>query len=93
MRQRTRNEIRCFCRTQPLLGVYGIDERGKIYVHVKVYKNRRIYGEILVTKGDIQLRCRECLRWYRVEIQDGTPNLEETTEPHSIADEADRHHD
>lgn len=81
----TRNEIRCFCRRQPLLAVFGL-ENGKPYVHVKVYKNRRIYGEILVTEGDIQLRCRECLRWYRVRIVGNKPKLTETSEPDSITD-------
>lgn len=81
-----RNEIRCFCARQPLLAIYGID-KGKPYVHVKVYKNRRIYGEILVTKGDIQLRCRECLRWYTIEIINERPKLIETSEPVSVADD------
>lgn len=84
----TRNQIRCYCRRQPLLAVYGL-RHGKPYVHVKVYKNRRIFGEVLVTKGDIQLRCRECLRWYRIEISEGQPKLVETEHPESISEDSD----
>lgn len=88
MRQVTRHDLRCFCRRQPLLAVYGIDERGKSYIHIKVYKNRRIFGEILITTGDAQIRCRECLRWYRVEIGSSeSAKLIESTEPKSINEE------
>lgn len=90
MRQQTRNELRCFCRRQPLLATYGLDERRKIYVHIKIYKNRRIYGEIIVEEGSkIKLRCRECLRWYTVIIRSsGAPQLVETSAPESFAGEA-----
>lgn len=87
MKQSTHNEIRCFCRRKPLLAVFGVDEKGKAYIHVKVYKNRRIFGEILVTRGDIQLRCRECMRWYRIEITANRAELIETPEPESFADD------
>jgi len=87
MKQKTSNEVRCFCRRKPLLAVFGLDESGKPYVHVKVYKNRRIFGEILVTRGDIQLRCRECMRWYRIDIHEDNAKLIETPEPESFADE------
>lgn len=87
MRQLTRNELRCFCRRQPLLAVYGLDDRGRIYIHVKVYKNRRIFGEILITKGDAQIRCRECLRWYTVDISESSAKLVESTVPQSVSEE------
>jgi hypothetical protein len=82
MKQATRNELRCECRRQPLLATYGLDERGRVYLHVKVFKARRIFGEILVTKGEVQLRCRECFRWYTVTLPvGGKPKLIETPEP------------
>jgi len=80
-RQVSKNELRCFCRQTPLLAVYGIED-GKLFVHVKIYKARRIFGEILVTEGKVKLRCRDCLRWHTVRLQ--TPNtavLEEDTGP------------
>ena len=91
--QQTRNELRCFCRRRPLLATYGLDTDGKLYVHVKVYKNRRIYGEILVTRGDIHLHCRECLRWHHIEIQPtGKAKLVETPEPESIGEDVSVDH-
>lgn len=87
-KQKTQNEIRCYCRRKPLLAVFGLNEKGKPYVHVKVFKNRRIFGEILVTRGDIQLRCRECLRWYSITINEGRPKLTETSEPEQLGDDS-----
>ena len=73
-----KNELRCFCSRQPLLAIYGVNELGKLYVHVRVFKQRRIYGEVLVTEGTVKLRCRECLRWHTVVIhQPGKAILEE----------------
>lgn len=90
MKQATKNELRCECRRQPLLATYGLDDRGKVYLHVKVYKARRIFGEILVTKGEVELRCRECLRWYKVTLpREGKPRLIETPEPQMNVEEAD----
>lgn len=63
-----KNELRCFCSRLPLLATYGIGDDGRLYVHVRVYKQRRIYGEVLVTEGIVKLRCRECLRWHTVVI-------------------------
>lgn len=81
-RKRTSNELRCFCSRQPLLAVYGLDERGGLYVHVKIYKQARIYGEVVVTGGVVRLHCRECLRWHRVVLRDSrAPVLREITPP------------
>lgn len=86
MRQKTTNELRCFCARKPLLAVYGLDEKGHLYIHVKIYKQDRIFGEILITEGKVELHCRECLRWQRVRmIQSGKPVLEETRPPTEIA--------
>lgn len=52
----------------PLLATYGVNEEGELYVHVKVFKQDRIYGEILVVEGRVKLHCRECLRWHTVII-------------------------
>ena len=83
---KSRNELRCFCRRRPLLAVYGLDALGSVYVHIKVYKNRRIYGEVLVMQGSkISIHCRECLRWYTLEVGTSSPKLVETPPPDSIA--------
>lgn len=73
-----RYELRCFCRTKPLLAVYGVDEKGKLFVHVKVYKQSRVFGETITYGGEIMIRCRECLRWQKVVIhQPGRASLKE----------------
>lgn len=64
--RKTRNELRCFCAREPLLATYGVDERGRLYVHVKIYKQQRIFGEVVITEGKIKIHCRECLRWHKV---------------------------
>jgi hypothetical protein len=85
-RQRSKHDLRCFCRTEPLLAVYGIDEHGQLYVHVKIYKQSRVFGEVIVTGGVVRLRCRECLRWHKVRIiQPGSAVLEEDTRPGLLA--------
>lgn len=61
-------ELRCECSRRPLLGKAGRDKDGNPYVHVKVYKQKRIYGEIIATEGTVRLRCRECFRWFAVRI-------------------------
>lgn len=79
---RPTHELRCFCNRQPLLAVYGVDEKGKLYVHVRVFKQRRVYGEVLITEGIVKIHCRECLRWHTVTIiQPGRAKLEETDVP------------
>lgn len=80
--QRTSNELRCFCGRQPLLATYGVDEDNKLYVHVKIFKQRRIFGEVLITEGKVNLHCRECFRWHKVIIrQPGEAELVEATDP------------
>lgn len=68
VKQQTSNELRCFCARTPLLATYGVDEKGKPYIHIKVFKQQRIFGEVVVIGGTskVQLHCRECLRWHTV---------------------------
>jgi len=71
-RERTKHELRCFCSRKPLLAVYGVDEKGRLYVHQRVYKANRVFGETIFYGGVVALLCRECLRWQEVIIQDRT---------------------
>lgn len=65
--------------------MYGVDKNHKLYVHVRIYKNSRIYGEMLVTEGTVHLRCRECFRWQRVIIVDqGHARLKPETKPQAL---------
>lgn len=61
-------QLRCVCSAHPLLATYGLDEKGKLYVHVKVFKQRRLYAEV-ISYGDVKLHCRECYRWHLVVFQ------------------------
>ncbi len=71
-RKLTSNELRCACSRHPLLATYGLTQDGEIYVHVKIFKQQRIFGEVVVTEGKVSLHCRECLRWHRVVIKSKT---------------------
>jgi len=62
-------EIRCFCAREPLLAVAGRDTHGEPYVHMKVFKAKRLYGEMVATSGVVWLHCRECFRWHRIAIK------------------------
>lgn len=87
-RQRTKHELRCFCSRKPLLATYGVDEKGRLYVHQKVFKAHRIFGETLFYGGEVKLLCRECLRWQTVVIQtSNTAALEPTETPEVLRDE------
>lgn len=82
---RTQNDLRCFCSRRPKLAVYGIDSKGRLYIHVKIYKQRQICGEILCQGGEIRICCRECLRWHRVNvIQPERAVLQEVPQPGEI---------
>lgn len=91
--QRTANQLRCFCRRKPLLAVYGLDENGRVYLHIKIFKQDRIFGEILVTEGIVKMHCRDCLRWHTVRIKpSGVPFLEEAPDPVELAGNASPTH-
>ena len=79
-------ELRCECSRRPLLGKAGRDDDGNPYVHVKVYKQRKIYGEIVATEGVVRLRCRECFRWSTVRIvrQSSKINFDQEPLPEAI---------
>ena len=73
-----KNEIRCICSRHPLLATYGIGKDGSPFIHMKVFKQSRIYGEIFVSADAVvRIRCRECLRLQKVKIISGRPSIEE----------------
>lgn len=77
---RREKELRCFCRMEPLLATYGIDSKGKLFVHVKIWKQRRIFGELVIEGGIVKIRCRDCLRWHTVNVIGDRASLQETQE-------------
>lgn len=83
---RREKELRCFCRGEPLLATYGLDSGGNLFVHVKIYKGNRIYGELVAEGGPLKIRCRNCLRWHRVNFSPRTATLSEASAPEAEAD-------
>jgi hypothetical protein len=79
---RKAKELRCFCRGEPLLATYGVDSTGKLYVHVKIFKQNRIYGELIINEGTVKMRCRNCLRWHRVIFNSRSATLTEDQSVH-----------
>lgn len=75
---RREKELRCFCRHEPLLATYGIDKHHKLFLHVKIWKARRIYGELVIEGGLVKIRCRDCLRWHTVRVHQNSATLQET---------------
>lgn len=70
-------EVRCFCSRRPLLALCGRDDHGEPFVHQKVYKQGKVFGEMVATGGTVRLRCRECLRWVRINLPGVEVNHEE----------------
>ena len=81
MRDGSKHELRCFCSRTPLLAIYGIGPDSRPYLHVRVYKQSRVYAEMLCRGGQVDLMCRECVRWHRITIRDRQPSVVETRKP------------
>lgn len=76
-------DLRCTaCSRHPLMAKLHRDESGQPYVHVKIYKQGRVYGEVVVTKGsEIWLRCRECNRWHCIKMESTDTPMTEANLP------------
>lgn len=75
---RREKELRCFCSSEPLLATYGMDAKKKLFVHVKIYKARRIFGELVIEGGIVKIRCRNCLRWHTIRVVQDRATLQES---------------
>lgn len=73
-------EVRCHCAHHPLLAKCGRDDRGEPWVHVKVWKGKRLYTELVATAGVVRIKCRDCMRWQTINIVRGAPVLREEKE-------------
>lgn len=76
MTDTTKHRLNCFCSRHPLLAVYGVDARGRPYIHIKVYKQRRVFAEFVAYGGEVAVCCRECVRWHRIVIRNPTEKAE-----------------
>lgn len=75
-------QLRCFCSRKPLLAIVGSDKKtGDAWVHIKVFRQEKIYAEVVVSAKDgcVRIRCRECLRWFVLNIR--SEKLEVKEEP------------
>lgn len=82
--KKTAHDLRCSCRRRPLLAIYGVDGRGCLYIELKVYKQSTVFGWMVVTlrDGEVKLFCRECHRWYVVTVRpDNVAVLQEIPSP------------
>lgn len=61
-------ELRCTCSKRTLLGIARHDEKHGWHFHIKVYKQQKIYADIKVRGGSVEVACRECGRWQKVSI-------------------------
>lgn len=60
--------LRCTCSTRPLLAIARpID--GRWLLHLRVHKQHKVYGEMVVEEGVVRIRCRACARWYLVRVR------------------------
>lgn len=64
-----------------MLAMYGLDVQGELYLHVRVHKQAKVYGDVVFYGGKASIMCRECLRWHNIVIRDRSATLEETKKP------------
>lgn len=84
-RARSAHDLRCTCRHEPLLALYGISEDGKPYLHIKAWKAGRLITEAIFTGGTARILCRECHRWYKIVFRTARASLEQVSVPAEIA--------
>ena len=71
--------------------MYGVDARGRLYVHVKVYKQRKVFAEVICRDGLVEINCRECYRWHTVTIRKNEAELNEIERPVEVVNEEEAH--
>lgn len=62
-------QIRCICTARPILAIARASTAGTRFVHIKIYKQKKIYGEIVIEEGLVRIRCRSCGRWYSLHVR------------------------
>ena len=77
--------MNCFCNRKPLLAKYGIDSKGRLFIHIKVFKQDKLYGEQIIRGGEVEIRCRECHRWHKITIRESGPTLSVISDPEELA--------
>ena len=57
-----------------MLAKYGMRD-GKPFVHIRIYKQQRVFGEMILDSGTIRILCRDCFRWHKITIRKGGVTL------------------
>lgn len=84
-RPRTKHQLRCFCPRRPIIAMYGLDVTGRLYLHIMIYKQHRVFGNIVVRGGPVELQCRECARWHVINFSPEQRLLQkETSAPDEV---------
>lgn len=75
-------ELRCpLCASAPILAKYGIDESGRLFIHIKVYKASQVKHESFVRGGEVTLRCYRCDKYHLVRIRNSEAVLDHGRRP------------
>jgi hypothetical protein len=75
-----RKFLRCFCSRQPVLAVYGLDSDGEPFVHMKSWKQHRVFCEAIFKGGIAKIFFRECIRWHIINIRSNPAQYRVETE-------------
>jgi len=76
MKPESRHPLRCTCRTQPLLAYYGRNNRGRAFVHVASFKNKRPISQVYST-APISVWCPVCGKWWNIFVKNEKLTAEE----------------
>lgn len=71
MPRETRIRVTCACGRAPTLAFQGHDKKGEPYVHVKVFKQKRVYGEVIARGGKVTVMCPHCERGTTIRMSVG----------------------
>lgn len=80
---KTKHRLTCTCNLKPLLAMWGVDENGNAYLHVRVYKQDRVYAEVY-TIDPIMLYCRACGMWWNINVRNAKDRMKPVDKPGPI---------
>jgi len=67
----------------------GLDDKNKPFVHIRIYKQSRVFGEIIFNFGEIRIKCRDCYRWHIIRILGNKAVLEDLPDEKDVVDLVD----
>jgi hypothetical protein len=83
-------QLKCICPTKRTLARYGIDEKDNLYLHIKVYKQRRVFAQLVINApAKLRIQCPACGRWHGIVMRDDRPHMTDSTRPKYIPPDPD----